>query len=87
MNGQILYHVSADGRLGTTFDKTGTNVFQYYQPNNLTSTSIQTDTNGALVQHYEYSAFGQSRYTRGTTTGKPGAAPEIHVPLPPKKIS
>ena len=61
-NGQVLYHVYADGRLIATFDKTGTNVFQYYQPNNLTSTSIQTDTNGTPVQHYEYSAFGQSRY-------------------------
>jgi len=69
-NGQILYHIYADGRLVCTFDKTGTNVFQYYQPNNLTSTSIQTDTNGAPVQHYEYTAFGQSRYTGSTNVFK-----------------
>src|SRR6185312_17129128 len=48
-------------------DATGTNVFQYYQPNNLTSTSIQTDQSGNLVQHYEYSAFGQTRLTLSAT--------------------
>lgn len=68
--GDILYHIYAGNRLVATFDKTLTNVFQYYQPNNLTSTSIQTDTNGNVVQHYEYSAFGQSRYTQSSTTFK-----------------
>jgi RHS repeat-associated protein len=62
-NGQILFHVLAGGQTVCTFDKTGTNVFQYYHPNNLTSTSIQTDTNGNRIQHYEYSPFGQSRST------------------------
>ncbi len=64
--GEILYHIYAGNRLVATFDKTSTNIFQYYQPNNLTSTSIQTDTNGNVVNHYEYSAFGQSRYTQST---------------------
>jgi RHS repeat-associated protein len=69
-NGQILYHVYAGGRQVATVDKTGTNVFQYYHPDDLTSTSIQTDTNGAVVQNYEYSAFGQSRYTQSTNVFK-----------------
>ncbi|MDW7979904.1 MAG: RHS repeat-associated core domain-containing protein, partial [Verrucomicrobiales bacterium] len=32
-------------------------------PNHLTSTSIQTDQNGNRIQHYEYTAFGRTRYT------------------------
>ena len=68
--GQILFHVSAGGRLVATFDKTGTNVFQYYHPDDITSTSIQTDQNGNEVQNYGYSAFGQSRYTQSSTVFK-----------------
>ena len=68
--GQILYHIYAGGRLVATFDKTKTNVFQYYHPDDLTSTSIQTDTNGTVIQNYEYSAFGQSRYTQNTNLFK-----------------
>jgi RHS repeat-associated protein len=68
--GDILYHIYAGGKLVATFDKTKTNVFQYYHPDDLTSTSIQTDTNGAPVQNYEYSAFGQSRYTQNTNLFK-----------------
>ena len=68
--GQILFHINAGGRLVATFDKTGTNVFQYYHPDNLTSTSIQTDKNGNEIQNYEYSAFGQSRYTQSTNVFK-----------------
>jgi RHS repeat-associated protein len=66
-NGQILYHVLANGQTVVTFDKTGTNVFEYYHPDYLTSTSLQTDQNGNQVQHYEYTAFGQTRYTGSTT--------------------
>jgi RHS repeat-associated protein len=66
-NGQVLYHIYAGGQLVCTFDPTATNVFQYYHPNHLTSTSIQTDQNGNVVQHYEYSAFGQSRFTQSAT--------------------
>ena len=69
-SGQILYHINAGGRLVATFDKTGTNVFQYYHPDDLTSTSIQTDKNGNEIQNYEYSAFGQSRYTQSTNVFK-----------------
>ena len=66
-NGKVLYHVVAGGRLVCTFDSTGTNVLEYYHPDHLTSSSIQTDPGGAVIQHYEYSAFGQSRYTLSGT--------------------
>jgi len=39
-------------------------------PDDLTSTSIQTDTNGNEIQNYGYSAFGQSRYTQSSTVFK-----------------
>ncbi len=69
--GQALYHILAGGRLICTFDSTGTNVFEFYHSDYLTSTSIQTDQSGNQIQHYEYSAFGQSRYTQSTTTFQP----------------
>ena len=62
-DGRILYHISANGREVCTFDSTGTNVFEYYHPDHLHSTAIQTDTNGNRIQHYEYSIYGQSRFT------------------------
>ena len=68
--GQVLYHVSAGGRLVATFDQTGTNVYQYYHQDDLTSTSIQTDQNGNQVQNYGYTAYGQSRYTQNTNLFK-----------------
>jgi len=66
-NGRVLFHVYAGERLVCTFDRTGTNVFQYYHPNHLTSTSIQTDQNGNRVQHYEYTAFGHTRFTESAS--------------------
>jgi RHS repeat-associated protein len=69
-NGQVLYHILANGRTICTFDKTGTNVYEYYHPDYLTSTSLQTDKNGNEIQHFEYSAFGQTRYTQSTNVFK-----------------
>jgi RHS repeat-associated protein len=66
-DGKLLFHISANGREVCTFDSTGTNVFQYYHPDHLHSTAIQTDTNGNKIQHYEYSIYGQSRFTESTT--------------------
>ena len=66
-NGQILFHINADGRVVCTFDKTGTNIFSYYHPDHLHSTSIETDTNGIPVKHYEYYAYGSDRYTASST--------------------
>lgn len=70
-NGQVLFHIYAGGQLVCTFDSTGTNVFQYYHPSVLTSTSIQTDTNGNPTQRFEYSGFGQTRYTQSTSAFAP----------------
>ena len=66
-NGQILFHVSANGRLICTFDKTATNVFVFYQSDPLRSTAMETDSNGVPCQHYEYSSFGQDRFTASTS--------------------
>jgi len=54
-------------RLDFLFDATFINAFQYYHPDNLTSTTIQTDAGGNRVQHHGYSAFGRTRYTLSTT--------------------
>ena len=69
-SGQKLFHVYANGQTVCTFDKTGTNVYEYYHPDYLTSTSLQTDRSGNQIQHYEYSAFGQTRYTQSTNVFK-----------------
>ena len=69
-SGQTLFHIQANGQTVCTFDKTGTNVFEYYHPDYLGSTSLQTDQNGNQIQHFEYSAFGQTRYTQSTNVFK-----------------
>jgi len=38
-----------------------------FHPNHLTSTSIQTDQNGNRIQHYEYTAFGRTRFTESAS--------------------
>ena len=53
-------------RLVCTFEKAGT-TFDYYHPDHLHSTAVLSDTSGNLTQHYEYSAFGQDRYTYSST--------------------
>ncbi|HSY16873.1 MAG TPA: RHS repeat-associated core domain-containing protein, partial [Candidatus Acidoferrales bacterium] len=68
--GQTLYHIYAAGRQVATVDKTGTNTYQYYHPDDLTSTSIQTDQYGNEIQNFTYTAFGQSRYTQNTNAFK-----------------
>ena len=65
--GQILFHVLAAGQVVCTFDSTGNNVFEYYHPDNLHSSSVMSDKNGGLAQHYEYGAYGTSRYTQSNT--------------------
>ena len=69
--GQALFHVLAADRLVCTFDQTATNVFVYYHPDHRRSTSVLTDKNGNRVQHYEYTAYGQSRFTESTTAFPP----------------
>jgi len=41
-------------------------VFYYCHNDHLTSTNIQTDRDGDLVQHYEYSAFGREKHKNNT---------------------
>ena len=66
-NGQTLFHVPAGDQTICMFDKTGTNVFAYYHPDHLHSTAIETDKNGNRAQHYEYTVFGQDRFTESAT--------------------
>jgi RHS repeat-associated protein len=66
-NGLILFHIFAGDQTVCTFDKFGTNVFAYYHPDPLHSTSIETDQSGNRIQHYEYMAFGKDRYTESST--------------------
>jgi RHS repeat-associated protein len=75
-DGKVLYNIMANGRRvcsfepaagGTTGYDPATQEFYYYHSDYLTSSSLITERNGAEVQHYEYSAFGQSRYTQSST--------------------
>ncbi len=65
-DGKILYHVLAGDRIVCTFDSAGVTT-EYYHPDELHSTAVETDSSGNPYQHYEYSAFGQSRYTSSST--------------------
>ncbi len=65
-DGKILYHISAGDRLVCTFDASNS-VFEYYHPDHIHSAEILSDSSGNLYQHYEYSAYGQSRYTLSST--------------------
>ena len=42
-------------------------VFYYYLPDALGSSNILTDRSGTVVQHYEYSTFGQTSYQNNTS--------------------
>lgn len=66
-NGQTLFHILAAGKTVCTFDKFETNVFEYYHPDHLNSTSVLTDRNGNRIQHHEYTAFGKDRFTESST--------------------
>jgi RHS repeat-associated protein len=73
--GKILYHIVAGEHLVCTFEPAAAGVsgydpasqeFYYYHPDELGSSSLLTERNGAQVQHYEYSAFGRDRFTDNT---------------------
>jgi len=73
-----LFHVFAGSRRIATFSPAGqlpgaggtlTN-FHYYHPDHLGSSSLISDTTGAVAEHYEYTAFGRER-ANGT------AAPDV----------
>ena len=65
-DGKILFHISAGDRVVCTFDAAST-VFEYYHPDHLHSAEILSTSSGGLYQHYEYSAYGQGRYTNSGT--------------------
>lgn len=65
-DGKILFHISTGDRLVCTFDASNT-VFEYYHPDHLHSAEILSSSSGGLYQHYEYTAYGISRYTYSTT--------------------
>jgi RHS repeat-associated protein len=65
-NGKTLYHIYAGSLLVCTFDASGT-VVDYYQSDNLHSSSILTSGTGGTTQHYEYTAYGQDRYINSAT--------------------
>ncbi len=65
-DGRILYHILAGDRIVCTFDSAGVTT-EYYHPDELHSTAVETDASGNPYQHYEYSAFGQNRYTSSST--------------------
>jgi hypothetical protein len=46
--------------------QTYTPVFYYYHGDHLGSSNVMTDRNGALVQHFEYAAFGNERFNDNT---------------------
>jgi RHS repeat-associated protein len=65
-DGKTLYHILAGDRIVCTFDSAGITT-EYYHPDHIHSTSVETDASGNPYQHFEYSAFGQSRYTSSST--------------------
>ncbi|MBI1176387.1 hypothetical protein GC207_02995 [bacterium] len=64
-----LFHIFAGSRRiatyspGTQLPGAGgtTTAFNYYHPDHLGSSSLMTDGNGAVAEHYEYSAYGRER--------------------------
>ncbi len=65
-DGKVLFHISAGDRLVYTYSSDGT-VAEYYHPDNLHSAEIMSTAAGGLYQHYEYAAYGSSRYTSSAT--------------------
>ena len=65
-DGKILFHISAGDRIVYTHSSDGS-VAEYYHPDNLHSAEILSSSSGSLYQHYEYSAYGNSRYTLSTS--------------------
>jgi RHS repeat-associated protein len=68
-DGKTLYHISAGKRSVYTYSSDGS-VAEYYIPDHLHSAEIMvTVTNSvAVAQHYEYTAYGNSRYVLNTTS-------------------
>jgi RHS repeat-associated protein len=65
-DGKILFHISAGDRMVYTYSSDGS-VAEYYHPDHLHSAQVMSTTGGGLYQHYEYAAYGNSRYTYSAT--------------------
>ena len=65
-DGKILYHIPAGRRLVYTYSSDST-IQEYYVPDHLHSAEIMATPSGGLYQHYEYTAYGNSRYESSMT--------------------
>jgi RHS repeat-associated protein len=65
-DGKTLFHVMAGDRVVCTIDSGGS-FTSYYHPDHLHSAEILSTSSGALNQHYEYAAYGGTRYTSSST--------------------
>lgn len=65
-DGKILYHICAGDRPVYTYSSDNS-ITEYYIPDHLHSTEITTDSSGNALQHYEYGAYGNSRYVLSAT--------------------
>jgi len=65
-DGKVLFHISAGDRIVYTFSADGS-VGEYYHPDHLHSAQVMSTSGGGLYQHYEYAAYGNSRYTYSTS--------------------
>jgi RHS repeat-associated protein len=65
-DGKILFHIMAADRVVCTYSSDGS-VFEYYHPDHLHSAEVLSTTSGGLYQHYEYAAYGNSRYVYSAT--------------------
>jgi hypothetical protein len=77
-DGKILFHISAGDRLVYTYSSDGI-VAEYYHPDHLHSAEVMSTASGGLYQHYEYGAYGNSRYT----SARPLSRPRIVIPVSP----
>jgi len=65
-NGKTLFHISAGDRLVYTAFSPDGSAGEYYHPDHLHSAQVMSTNSGALTQHYEYTAYGNTRYTFST---------------------
>jgi len=65
-NGKTLFHISAGDRIVYTAFSSDGSAGEYYHPDHLHSAQVMSTNSGALTQHYEYTAYGNTRYTFST---------------------
>jgi RHS repeat-associated protein len=65
-DGKVLFHVLAGDRVVCTIDSGGSFTI-YYHPDHLHSAEILSTSSGGSYQHYEYAAYGNSRFTSSSS--------------------